>query len=111
MLGQAGPEIKKCDDFWGTVAFPCTGSGIRNATDSGVCISEPGMRGYVSSVASPRTGSDEPIGKSKKVIPTLNCNTSDVECGFEAECVGHLHRRVALQRKRGPVCPPLPGVR
>ena len=45
-----------------------------------------------------------------EVVPTMDRNVSSMECGIEAECVGHRHRRATFQREWDPAGPPLPGV-
>ena len=56
-------------------------------------------RGYVSK--------DRQFGE---VVPAVESDVSSMVCGVEAECVGHRHRRGALQPAWGPADPPLPGV-
>ena len=62
------------------------------------------------SPATPR-GSLSENCQSGEVVPAVDSNANSVECGVEAECVGHLYRRGAFQRAWDPAGPPLPGVR
>ena len=38
-----------------------------------------------------------PATLSGEVFPTMDSDAISVECGVEAECVGHLYRRNAFQ--------------
>ena len=49
--------------------------------------------------------------QSGEVVPAMDSDAISVECGVEAECVGHIYRRGAFQRTWGPAGPPLLGVR
>ena len=68
----------------------------------------PGLfRPYSSATPHGFVSKDRQFGE---VVPAVDSDSTDVVHGIEVKCVGHCHRRGALQPAWSPAGPPLPGL-